>query len=96
MNLISHFIDLPPPPFDLKLTEIRKDVASFGFCHMLSVLCPEISIALQMIVLHSIMSYLKLFQTLDETQACETYSECELRLLESSEKDRGESSDLGS
>ena len=92
MNLISHFIDLPAPPFDLKLTEIRKDVASFGFYHMLLVLCPEISIALHTIVLYTIMSYLKLFQNLDETQTCGTYSECELRLLESDQKGHNETS----
>lgn len=81
-KLFSHFIELPAPEFDVKLTELRKDVAVFGFCHMLLTLCPEISAALHIIVLHSLMRYLKIFQNVEDAQS-EPYSECELRLLES-------------
>tara|TARA_B100000787_G_C16197409_1_gene301970 strand:- start:4983 stop:5975 length:993 start_codon:yes stop_codon:yes gene_type:complete len=78
----SHFIDLPVPAFDVKLTEIRKDVAVFGFYHMLLTLCPEISSALNIIVLHSLMIYLRMFRGVEDAlSSYEPYSECESRLL---------------
>jgi len=87
-NLFSHFIELPAPEFDVKLTELRKDVAEFGFCHMLLTLCPEIASALHIIVLQSLMQYLKIFQNVEDVQS-EPYSECELRLLESTRHEQG-------
>lgn len=83
LNLHAHLIDLEKPAFDVKLTEIRRDVAVFGFYYMLLIICPQISIALDTIVLDSIMRFLRILNTKEDTQSYnEAYSECEIRLLE--------------
>jgi predicted acylesterase/phospholipase RssA len=82
-GLQEHLFDLHKPAFDIKLTEIRRDVAVFGFYHMLLKVCPEISVALESIVLIIIVRFLKILNTREDIPLYnEVFSECEKRLLE--------------
>ena len=82
-NFASHLVDLKKPPFDIKLTEIRKDMVVYGFCSTLLKIFPIIYTLLESILFITIVRFLKILSTTEDIPSYnEAYSECEKRLLE--------------
>lgn len=83
MNMESRVIELHTPAYDIKLTEIRRDVAVYGFYCMLLKLCPETLVAIEKILLFTIMRFVKILGTIEDTPLySEVDFECETQSLE--------------